>query len=85
VTQYPEVLSVLPGLTDEASIRYRNEEHILASVPDPQRYYREVVLPDKLSLARTAVMRGCTLRGDVDIILRTIAAVVWPVVPRGHA
>ena len=44
------VLSVRPGITDPASIAYRNEEELLAKASDPIRYYRESVLPAKLAL-----------------------------------
>ena len=36
-----KVLQVRPGITDPASIRYRNENELLAQVPDPEKYYRE--------------------------------------------
>ena len=42
-----KVLQVRPGITDPASIRYRNENELLAQVPDPEKYYREVIMPDK--------------------------------------
>lgn len=44
------VLSVRPGITDIASIRYRKEEEILGRSENPEEFYREVVLPDKLAL-----------------------------------
>jgi len=47
---WQEVLSVKPGITDLASLVFRNEEEILSSAGDPVRYYREVVLPEKLRL-----------------------------------
>ena len=44
------VLDVRPGITDPASIRYRNENELLAQVEDPDRYYVEVIMQDKLQL-----------------------------------
>ncbi|MCE5308726.1 MAG: sugar transferase [Acidobacteriales bacterium] len=44
------VLEVRPGLTDLATLIYRNEEELLAQAPDPLEYYRRVVLPEKLRL-----------------------------------
>jgi lipopolysaccharide/colanic/teichoic acid biosynthesis glycosyltransferase len=44
------VLSVRPGITDLATLIYRNEEEILGAAEDPERCYRERVLPDKLAL-----------------------------------
>jgi len=50
--EFREILKVRPGLSDYASIRYRNEEEILAYQSDPDQYYRNVILPDKLNLAK---------------------------------
>lgn len=44
------VLTVRPGITDAASIRYRNENEILASVENPETYYCEVVMQEKLKM-----------------------------------
>ena len=45
-----KVLSVRPGITDEASIAYANENELLSSATDPEKFYREVILPDKIRL-----------------------------------
>ena len=45
------VLQLRPGLADAASIEFRNEEQMLAAVPDPQDYYRREILPRKLRLS----------------------------------
>lgn len=45
-----EVLRVKPGITDNASIYFRNEEELLSKSENPQKTYREVILPQKLSL-----------------------------------
>lgn len=44
------VLDVRPGITDPASIRYRNENELLAASDDPERYYRETIMQDKLRI-----------------------------------
>jgi lipopolysaccharide/colanic/teichoic acid biosynthesis glycosyltransferase len=79
VDAYPErwsrVLTVRPGITDPASIVYRNEEEILAQSPDPQRTYREEILPHKLSLYEDYV-KTQSFRGDVGILLKTLWIVV---------
>ena len=43
-----QVLAARPGLTDPVTLRLRDEEALLASVPDPERFYRERLLPWKL-------------------------------------
>jgi lipopolysaccharide/colanic/teichoic acid biosynthesis glycosyltransferase len=47
-----EVLSLRPGITGPASLKYRNEEVLLATVEDPQKYNDEVIFPDKVRLNR---------------------------------
>ena len=79
VEAYPErwraVHAIKPGITDPASIRYRDEEDILAASPDPERTYRDVILPHKLELYE-AYVAHTTWLGDVGIILETLAKIV---------
>lgn len=67
------VLSVRPGITDPASLHFRNESELLARAADPEREYIEVVLPTKLRLAADYV-RSATLLGDLRLILTTLGA-----------
>lgn len=69
------VLDVRPGVTDPASIRYRNENELLEQADDPERYYREVVMQDKLRLNLEYVAHHSFL-GDLRIILETFKSVV---------
>jgi lipopolysaccharide/colanic/teichoic acid biosynthesis glycosyltransferase len=74
--RWVRVLSARPGLTDPASIRYRDEERLMASVPgDRDRYYRDVLLPAKLEVSQAYLSRR-TWRSDVAILFRTLARVV---------
>ncbi len=66
-----KVLSVRPGLTDLASIEYRNEGALLARAADPEREYVETVLPAKLKLAADYVEHR-TLALDLRILARTL-------------
>jgi lipopolysaccharide/colanic/teichoic acid biosynthesis glycosyltransferase len=80
VAHYPAdlrdlVLSVRPGITDWASIRFRDENAILARATDPHRAYVEEVLPHKLELYAQYV-KTQSLAGDLRIILCTLAALV---------
>jgi len=80
VARYPEalrerILAVRPGITDLASIKYRNESDLLAEQKDPERYYREVILPDKLALA-AAYADGPTLALDLRIIFMTLQVII---------
>jgi lipopolysaccharide/colanic/teichoic acid biosynthesis glycosyltransferase len=69
------VLSVRPGITDLASIEYRDESALLARATDPEREYIEVILPAKLRYAVEYVQRQ-SLGYDLILILRTIAALL---------
>ncbi len=68
------VLSVRPGITDLASIEFRDEETLLAGHADREKAYIEEVLPKKLEYYR-AYARERTFAMDLKIIFRTIAAV----------
>lgn len=68
------VLSVRPGITDPASLSFRNESELLAKAADPEREYVEVVMPMKLGLAADYV-RNASLMGDIRLILATLGAI----------
>lgn len=69
------IFQVRPGLTDLASLKYRNEEAVLARQSDPLTYYRHVILPDKLALARRYVLSR-SLWLDLKIMLWTVTRIV---------
>lgn len=69
-----KVLLVRPGITDLASIAYRNENDLLARSDDPERTYVEEVMPAKLELNRRYIVEF-SLLGDLRLIGRTIRAV----------
>jgi lipopolysaccharide/colanic/teichoic acid biosynthesis glycosyltransferase len=66
-----KVLSVRPGITDFASIEYRDESTLLAQSRDPERTYREVILPAKLAL-QARYVDLCSLKTDLSILVRTL-------------
>jgi lipopolysaccharide/colanic/teichoic acid biosynthesis glycosyltransferase len=65
------LLRVRPGITDPASLRYRNESALLAAAPDPELEYRQRILPDKLRLS-TEYAEHSTLRTDIALIFQTL-------------
>ena len=69
------VLLVKPGITDWASIQYKDENEILARSSDPQQAYVNEVLPVKLRYYAEYV-RDRSFWGDIRIILATLAALV---------
>lgn len=68
---YDVIHSVRPGITDEASITYRNEEAVLAEADDAEAMYVEDVLPKKIAMYRKYVAE-VSARKDLSILLRTI-------------
>jgi lipopolysaccharide/colanic/teichoic acid biosynthesis glycosyltransferase len=69
------VLSVRPGITDKASIEFKDENEILGKAADPNKAYIEEVLPIKLKYY-VEYVRSRSLWGDINLIFRTIRALV---------
>lgn len=76
--EYPEswrvVHQVRPGISDLASIEYRNEEQLLAQSEDPHETYKHVILPAKLALGERYV-NEISLVADIKILLATLLSV----------
>lgn len=70
-----QVLSVRPGITDPASLAFSHEAELLAATSDPEREYREVVLPAKLRLSADYAARA-SLGSDLRLIARTLLRVL---------
>jgi len=68
------ILTVRPGITGPAALAYRHEEAILAEVPDPETYNREVIWPDKVRINR-AYVEHYRLRADLTWLVRTVRSV----------
>lgn len=66
-----KVLDVRPGITDLASIKYRNENDLLATADNPEQYYIDFVMQDKLAL-NLQYIETRTFLGDIKLIFRTI-------------
>lgn len=65
------LLAIRPGITGPATWRYRDEESLLARQPDPERYSREVIFPDKVRI-NLEYLREYRLRQDVKCLWRTV-------------
>ncbi len=66
-----KVLDVRPGITDVASIKYRNENEILGEVENPDEYYVKVIMPDKLRLNLDYIANRSFFK-DLGVIFSTI-------------
>jgi lipopolysaccharide/colanic/teichoic acid biosynthesis glycosyltransferase len=69
--QYEEILQIPPGITDLASLYYRNESELLGRADDPAEEYVQRVLPQKLQLAQEYVKHSSVLF-DMMIIFKTL-------------
>ena len=65
------ILKLRPGITGPASLKYANEETILAYVVDPVRYNDEIIFPDKVKI-NLDYYYNHTFFGDIRLILQTI-------------
>jgi len=65
------ILSVKPGITGPATLKYKNEEEILAKVKNPVKYNDEVIWPDKVNINKEYV-KNWSLKKDIKYILKTL-------------
>src|SRR6059036_2904077 len=72
--QYRELLAVRPGITDLASMAFRDEEVLLGRSPNPEDLYVREILPRKLALSHAYVRRR-SFGLDLRLIARTVAAI----------
>lgn len=66
-----EVLRLRPGITGPASLKYRDEEELLAGQPDPQKYNDEVIFPDKVRI-NLYYLHHYSFIKDIEMIICTV-------------
>lgn len=69
------VLDVRPGITDPASIRFRNENELLEKVQDPERYYIDVIMQEKIKLYLEYVEKS-SFWYDIKLIFQTFKVII---------
>jgi lipopolysaccharide/colanic/teichoic acid biosynthesis glycosyltransferase len=69
--RWRQVLEFRPGITDLASLAFRNEQAILDNARDPEAYYRLVILPEKLRL-NLQYHRSRSLARDIKLLWMTV-------------
>lgn len=69
------VFTVRPGITDYASIKYRDENELLGNVENPEKVYIEEIMPDKLHLNIEYIQRRSLLE-DIKIIFLTVMKIM---------
>ncbi len=65
------ILTIRPGITGPASIKYRNEEEILSKEKNPQEYNDTVIWPDKVKINKEYI-KNWSLKKDIEYIMKTI-------------
>jgi len=65
------ILTVCPGITGPASLKYKDEEAILATQNDPEQYNKDVIWPDKVEINKTYVAEW-SLKKDIICIVKTV-------------
>lgn len=69
---YEDILTIRPGITDLASLKYSDEASLLGKVENPEEEYISHVLPDKIRLAKDYV-RQSSLMFDIGVIVKTMS------------
>jgi lipopolysaccharide/colanic/teichoic acid biosynthesis glycosyltransferase len=69
-----EILFIKPGITDYASILFKNENELLASQPNPEQYYIEKVIPLKIRLSKK-YKNNRSVKNYFTIIFKTVATI----------
>ena len=65
------LLTLRPGITGPATLKYRNEEELLAGVADPETHYDEVIWPDKVRINK-AYLENWSFSSDLGYLLKTV-------------
>lgn len=71
---YAEILRMAPGITDLASLKYRNEAQLLGQATNPEQFYVQDILPEKIKLAKEYLCNT-----SVAFDLRVICLTLWSV------
>jgi lipopolysaccharide/colanic/teichoic acid biosynthesis glycosyltransferase len=66
-----EILSLRPGITGPATLKYKNEEELLASVKNPKEYNDKVIWPDKVKINKEYI-KNWSLKKDIKYIWETV-------------
>jgi lipopolysaccharide/colanic/teichoic acid biosynthesis glycosyltransferase len=73
---FAEILSVRPGITDAASLQFRDESTILGAFPNPEQIYVTSILPAKISLAKEYVRQSSSVLSDIRVIRDTLSSIL---------
>ena len=74
---YMEILKRRPGITDVSSIIFREEEAVLKNQVDPEGYYKKILLPEKIRLAKEYIEHS-SFSYDLKLVLNTLHKILNP-------
>jgi lipopolysaccharide/colanic/teichoic acid biosynthesis glycosyltransferase len=74
---YREILKSRPGITDVSSIIFREEEAVLKNQVDPEGYYKRILLPEKIRLAKEYIGNS-SFSYDLKLVLNTLHRILCP-------
>jgi lipopolysaccharide/colanic/teichoic acid biosynthesis glycosyltransferase len=74
---YMEILKRRPGITDVSSIIFREEEAVLKNQVDPEGYYKKILLPEKIRLAKEYIEHS-SFSYDLKLVLNTLHKILYP-------
>ncbi len=72
--EYEEILTVRPGLTDNAGLAFLDEETIMQQYPDKEKAYVDIILPEKIKLYQLYI-NNISFFGDIKLLLKTLKAI----------
>lgn len=72
------VLQLRPGLTSEASLKYRNEEHLLSQQENPLKYNDKIIFPDKVKM-NLDYLEKMSFKEDVFVLYKTFLALSFKI------
>lgn len=72
--EYKNILTIKPGITDNAAIEFRDEETIMEQYIDKEKAYIDIVLPQKIELYNKYI-RNISLLNDIKLILKTLKVI----------
>ena len=72
--EYKKILSIKPGITDNAAIEFRDEETIMEQYEEKEKAYIDIILPKKIKLYNQYI-DNISLKNDINLILKTLKVI----------
>ena len=73
--EYRDILTARPGITDFASLEFKDENELLNNIEDPERKYLEEIMPVKIAFYKKYIKEQ-SLKTDLTLILKTLMKII---------